>query len=154
MIQVGLERIGLNEGLERIGIHAFCECESLREVDVPSTIEVIAYGLKAIGRKAFLECFSLSHIRTPQSVNSIAEESSFNIDLSGCRSLFGGKRSRPHSQIEASIREFSTEQAVLLPIISDGLPFSATSQVDEFGMTPLHVLSSESEYACGRDGAY
>eukprot|EP00980_Cylindrotheca_fusiformis_P025069 scaffold12989_cov63-Cylindrotheca_fusiformis.AAC.1 len=36
-----LEKLGLNEGLERIGESAFQECETLTEVNIPSTVKVI-----------------------------------------------------------------------------------------------------------------
>eukprot|EP00980_Cylindrotheca_fusiformis_P018924 scaffold6322_cov59-Cylindrotheca_fusiformis.AAC.20 len=114
-----LARLGLNEGLERIGKGAFYQCVYLRRMEIPSTVNVIEShafhackllkrlglneGLERIGDEAFTACYSLSHVRIPRSVYSIAarafvqcrslisielpEECSFDIELSGCRSL-------------------------------------------------------------------
>eukprot|EP00980_Cylindrotheca_fusiformis_P014010 scaffold3658_cov75-Cylindrotheca_fusiformis.AAC.3 len=68
-----LARVGLNEGLERIETLAFKGCDSLSHVRIPQ-------GVNRIGNNAFLKCRSLISIEQP-------EECSFNIDLSGCRSL-------------------------------------------------------------------
>eukprot|EP00980_Cylindrotheca_fusiformis_P009622 scaffold2127_cov85-Cylindrotheca_fusiformis.AAC.2 len=68
-----LERFVLNEGLEQIGEEAFFECFSLSQFRIPQTVNSIASN-------AITRCRSLISIELP-------EESSFNIDLSGCRSL-------------------------------------------------------------------
>eukprot|EP00980_Cylindrotheca_fusiformis_P027329 scaffold19956_cov50-Cylindrotheca_fusiformis.AAC.1 len=68
-----LVRLGLNEGLERIGKSAFCFCKSLTLVEIPSTVNSLATN-------AFTKCSSLISIELP-------EECPFNINLSGCLSL-------------------------------------------------------------------
>eukprot|EP00980_Cylindrotheca_fusiformis_P007631 scaffold1601_cov59-Cylindrotheca_fusiformis.AAC.2 len=83
---------------------AFNVCKLLERLIVPH--EGLSNELEKLPfvHEASFECFSLSQFRIPQTVNSIAsnaftigcrslisielpEESSFNIDLSGCRSL-------------------------------------------------------------------
>eukprot|EP00980_Cylindrotheca_fusiformis_P009633 scaffold2128_cov87-Cylindrotheca_fusiformis.AAC.1 len=78
-----LERFVLNEGLEQIGEEAFFECFSLSQFRIPQTVNSIASN-------AITRCRSLISIELP-------EESSFNIDLSGCRSLVNvvGQTSTP-----------------------------------------------------------
>eukprot|EP00980_Cylindrotheca_fusiformis_P008545 scaffold1813_cov109-Cylindrotheca_fusiformis.AAC.3 len=214
-----LGTLDLNEGLERIGHHAFSCCESLTEVDVPSTVNVVdnyAFqdcrlvarlglneGLERIGEYAFIGCDSLSHVRMPQSVNGIEttafssysywsrsclisiefpEECSFLIDLSGCQSLvslagpmptfswrvdrelfFAGSKlgslvdnkadlihrlkhrfdNSPLNKLcyYQSYQSLDGGMTQLRSRMEDGNPLAATSQTDEFGMTPLHVLS-------------
>eukprot|EP00980_Cylindrotheca_fusiformis_P003881 scaffold860_cov111-Cylindrotheca_fusiformis.AAC.7 len=82
-----LARLGLKEGLERIGKVVFRECESLTKVDFPSTIKVIddlAFwkckhlerlslneGLERIGEYAFCECESLTEVHVPSTLKMI-----------------------------------------------------------------------------------
>eukprot|EP00980_Cylindrotheca_fusiformis_P009972 scaffold2206_cov95-Cylindrotheca_fusiformis.AAC.2 len=82
-----LTGLGLNEGLERIGEHAFSSCVSLTEVEIPSTVKVIdgwAFnncnllarlglneGLERIGAKAFCQCDSLTEVDFPSTVKVI-----------------------------------------------------------------------------------
>eukprot|EP00980_Cylindrotheca_fusiformis_P016384 scaffold4883_cov61-Cylindrotheca_fusiformis.AAC.1 len=82
-----LARLGLKEGLKRIGRFAFYKCNSLTEVEIPSTVNVIddqAFencnglarlglneGLERIGKRAFMWCRSLTEVEIPSSVNVI-----------------------------------------------------------------------------------
>eukprot|EP00980_Cylindrotheca_fusiformis_P019287 scaffold6609_cov84-Cylindrotheca_fusiformis.AAC.2 len=84
-----LSRLGLNEGLERIGQATFESCESLTEVDIPSTVKVIGFsafwgckllvrlglneGLEQIGECAFVKCESLTTVDIPSTVKVIDE---------------------------------------------------------------------------------
>eukprot|EP00980_Cylindrotheca_fusiformis_P011478 scaffold2662_cov65-Cylindrotheca_fusiformis.AAC.2 len=69
-----VERLVLNEGLKRIGKYAFVDCKSLSHVRIPQNVISIATN-------AFIKCISLISIELPE------ECSSFDIELSGCRSL-------------------------------------------------------------------
>ncbi len=40
-----LEKVKLNEGLERIGRFSFQDCESLREILIPSTVKELGDGI-------------------------------------------------------------------------------------------------------------
>eukprot|EP00980_Cylindrotheca_fusiformis_P019885 scaffold6994_cov120-Cylindrotheca_fusiformis.AAC.6 len=78
-----LARLGLNEGLKRIGQDAFHRCESLTEVEIPSSVNVIddwAFeycerlarltlneNLKRIGKRAFKCCHS-TEVHIPSTV--------------------------------------------------------------------------------------
>eukprot|EP00980_Cylindrotheca_fusiformis_P009554 scaffold2098_cov75-Cylindrotheca_fusiformis.AAC.2 len=83
-----LARLGLKEGLERIEFEAFTRCESLTEVDIPSTVQVIddwVFGsckllarlvlkegrLERIGSYAFDSCESLTEVDIPSTVQVI-----------------------------------------------------------------------------------
>eukprot|EP00980_Cylindrotheca_fusiformis_P003899 scaffold865_cov87-Cylindrotheca_fusiformis.AAC.5 len=82
-----LGRLGLNEGLERIGECAFGGCESLKEVNLPSTVTVIDHdafqycehlerlglneGLEGIGEYTFCGCVSLTEVDFPSTVKVI-----------------------------------------------------------------------------------
>ena len=74
-----------------IGRQAFCECSSLRNINFPSTLEVIGdwafykcprivsaefneTGLKEIGDSAFFFCTSLERATIPSTVRRIGEE--------------------------------------------------------------------------------
>eukprot|EP00980_Cylindrotheca_fusiformis_P019722 scaffold6894_cov73-Cylindrotheca_fusiformis.AAC.1 len=50
-----LVRLGLNEGLERIGRYAFYHCESLTRMEIPSTVNVI-------DQQAFQDCRRLARL--------------------------------------------------------------------------------------------
>eukprot|EP00980_Cylindrotheca_fusiformis_P025303 scaffold13471_cov105-Cylindrotheca_fusiformis.AAC.1 len=180
----GLEHIELPSSLERIEKVMFKGCRSLEYIEIPSTVSFI-------GDRAFNECYSLSHIRIPSSVESIdpsavtecrrlisielPEESSFELDLSECRSLVNVYGAIEYSALKQSKLGSSTvddaadlnrklkhrfgtsplnklcyyqsyypsEEAMvqLRSLMEQGDPVAATTQVDEFGMTPLHVLS-------------
>eukprot|EP00980_Cylindrotheca_fusiformis_P015111 scaffold4170_cov79-Cylindrotheca_fusiformis.AAC.5 len=162
-----LTRLGLNEGLERIGKAAFSACDSLSHVRIPQ-------GVNGIATNAFVKCSTLISFELPQ-------ESSFNIDLSGCLSLVSvvGPISTIDRHVDREVffqssklgslvddeadlihrskhrfdnsplnklcyyqsYQFLDDAMVQLHSLMKDDPFAATSQVDEFGMTPLHVLS-------------
>eukprot|EP00980_Cylindrotheca_fusiformis_P010569 scaffold2349_cov110-Cylindrotheca_fusiformis.AAC.1 len=167
----GLKSLGLNEGLKRIGRYAFLWCTSLSHFRIPKSVNIICTG-------AFSSCWSLISMELP-------EESSFNICLSGCRSLvnvatalptFYDKEDRQdrrdffHSSKLGSLvdgkadlkgklkhrfdnspvnklcyyqsyQSLDVAMAQLRSLMEGDLTLDATSQLDTFGMTPLHVLS-------------
>jgi len=93
-----LKYLVLNEGLQRIGPDAFCDCTSLEVIKLPSTlveigreaffrcsalrILVLNEGLQKIGAAAFVRCFSLESIAIPSTIREIAGDSFYN-----CRAL-------------------------------------------------------------------
>eukprot|EP00980_Cylindrotheca_fusiformis_P028604 scaffold22616_cov90-Cylindrotheca_fusiformis.AAC.1 len=160
---VRLERIALNEGLEEIGSSAF-ECNSLSHVRIPKSVN-------SIGTNTFLKCYNLISIE-------LAQECSFNIDLSSCQSLVNlagpisvfpvestkSSGSKLGSLVDneadllrrlnhrfdnsplnklcyyQSYHSYEDAMATLRSLMDEN-PLAATTQVDEFGMTPLHILS-------------
>ena len=82
-----IEQVTINEGITIIGEEAFCECEGLRSVTMPSsltTIEEYAFeycenlkkvdipnGVEVIGFNAFNKCILLESISIPASVTKI-----------------------------------------------------------------------------------
>eukprot|EP00980_Cylindrotheca_fusiformis_P015769 scaffold4579_cov62-Cylindrotheca_fusiformis.AAC.1 len=88
-----LARLGLKEGLKRIGRYAFSHCCSLTEVEIPSTVNVIdegafwgckllvrlglKKGLERIGKFAFWSCESLTEVRIPSTVKVIGDSAFF-----------------------------------------------------------------------------
>lgn len=93
-----LVAVELPEGLERIGVKAFCGCTTLTEIRIPSNVDRIedgtfngckslknihlCEGLRRIGKKAFCDCTSLTSISIPSTVVSIGESA-----FQGCTSL-------------------------------------------------------------------
>eukprot|EP00980_Cylindrotheca_fusiformis_P018477 scaffold6112_cov116-Cylindrotheca_fusiformis.AAC.3 len=72
-----LERVGLTEGLERIGEFAFQECKYLIKVDVPATV-------KAIGDCAFQSCRCLYKVGLTEGLERIGK---FAFSGCGCLSV-------------------------------------------------------------------
>ena len=68
-----LSRITLSDACQTLGNYAFFECESLKEVVIPT-------GLTSIGVRAFYGCISLWSIRLPDTVTTIRELAFANCD--------------------------------------------------------------------------
>ena len=68
-----LSRITLSDACQTLGNYAFFECESLKEVVIPT-------GLTSIGVRAFYGCISLWGIRLPDTVITIRELAFANCD--------------------------------------------------------------------------
>ena len=82
-----LRVIVLNEGLEKIGNHAFTDCCSLQSISFPSTLTevndsafksckslrevVLNEGLKKIGEGVFCHCSSLESVVLPSTINVV-----------------------------------------------------------------------------------
>jgi len=97
-VRPNLEQIDLNEGLIRIENNAFEECNSLKMVNLPSTLEdigesvfrdcekldgiILPEGLQRLGQYVFAGCRSLKRINIPPDIERIEEGAFFNcIDL-------------------------------------------------------------------------
>ncbi|MDO5435742.1 MAG: leucine-rich repeat protein [Clostridia bacterium] len=70
-------RIGIGEGITRIGANSFASFNMLESVQLPST-------LNTISEHAFIDCVSLAELNCPDSVSYIGDEA-----FSGCTSLSG-----------------------------------------------------------------
>ena len=70
-----LESIGLNVGLQTIGVAAFQSCTALSNLSLPDTVTTI-------GEKTFVECRSLKTLRIPASVTRLHQGM-----LEGCTAL-------------------------------------------------------------------
>jgi hypothetical protein len=84
-----LRHVILKEDLEEIGRHAFIDCFSLEEIDIPHAVRVIGYkafancsglnrvifgtGLEEIGEGSFTNCTSIHEIFIPNAVKVIGE---------------------------------------------------------------------------------
>ena len=83
-----LEEVELSDGLLEIGKQAFCRCNSLKRINIPSTVtRICSYafhscaleevklcdGLVEIGNSAFYGCKSLEQITIPSTVTLIGE---------------------------------------------------------------------------------
>lgn len=66
-----LEAVELPEGLEYIGLNAFCNNPNLKNISIPSTVTTI-------DKQAFLGDGALESIVIPQSVETIGEKAFFN----------------------------------------------------------------------------
>ena len=71
-----IETVEIEEGVSSIGSYAFCNCSSLKTVNITSSI------LTSIGGSAFQICKNLTSITIPSSVTSIREYAFY-----GCESL-------------------------------------------------------------------
>eukprot|EP00980_Cylindrotheca_fusiformis_P008701 scaffold1866_cov66-Cylindrotheca_fusiformis.AAC.3 len=128
------EKVGIPSTVKVIDDHAFYYCKLLARLGLNE-------GLERIGNWAFLGCKSLSHVRIPRSVNSIAtnafsicrdlisielpEECSFNIQLNGFQSLvnLAGPISfspvNPRKGWEVDIREEVFQTSKLGSLVDD-----------------------------------
>lgn len=61
-----VKKIVIEDGVTRIGEHAFWHCSNLTSITIPD-------GVTSIGRSAFNACSSLTSITIPDSVTSIGE---------------------------------------------------------------------------------
>ena len=63
--------VRIPEGVRKIGVRAFAECDSVRRIELPSTAELI-------GSKAFYSCGALEQISLPEGLLSIGTSAFFN----------------------------------------------------------------------------
>ena len=94
---------GMTFRVTRIDDYAFCECDALTSVVIPSTIVSIgesafegckklksvalSEGLESIGYAAFRDCVSLTSIKIPNSVTEFKGSWGYNRTFEGCTNL-------------------------------------------------------------------
>eukprot|EP00980_Cylindrotheca_fusiformis_P007632 scaffold1601_cov59-Cylindrotheca_fusiformis.AAC.3 len=160
---ISLERLVLNEGLQRIGEQAFLDCFTLSHIRIPRSVDSIATD-------AFLKCsrlishelpdesslridvsgcLSLVNLAGPISTN---REEFFQSSKLGSlvddeddliRKLNDRFDNSPLNKLcyYQSYQSSDDAMAQLRSLMEKYPPLAATTQVDELGMTPLHVLS-------------
>eukprot|EP00526_Cylindrotheca_closterium_P009834 CAMPEP_0113637152 /NCGR_PEP_ID=MMETSP0017_2-20120614/19438_1 /TAXON_ID=2856 /ORGANISM="Cylindrotheca closterium" /LENGTH=418 /DNA_ID=CAMNT_0000548149 /DNA_START=20 /DNA_END=1273 /DNA_ORIENTATION=+ /assembly_acc=CAM_ASM_000147 len=154
-----LQTVSLPNSLERIGDGAFCECTSLVTVMVPLDSQPIE-----IAESAFYGCGALSNLVLPQGSNA-TEESIFapRAFFAPCASFgkcallqdrFGAGVNSVVAGLVGRFENFpvhkfcyghsSTTAQELQRCIEDQEE-TEESLVDEFGMTPFHILFSSAE---------
>eukprot|EP00980_Cylindrotheca_fusiformis_P014479 scaffold3872_cov87-Cylindrotheca_fusiformis.AAC.1 len=165
-----LARLGLNEGLELIGKNAFLGCQSLSRVRIPQSVNFIATDVfvecsSMISIELFEECsfnielsgcLSLVSVIGPISITTKSweaeiREAFFQSSKLGClvddeadlkRKLNHRFDNSPLNKLcyYQSYESLDVAMAELRSLMEDD-PLATTKEVDEFGMTPLHVLS-------------
>eukprot|EP00980_Cylindrotheca_fusiformis_P021283 scaffold8194_cov118-Cylindrotheca_fusiformis.AAC.14 len=161
----------LNEGLERIGEHAFSCCESLSNVRIPQSVSTLGTDAflcsNLISIELPEECSFTFDLRGCICLSSLAGrisiyfydgdqeeediEESFRSTKLGClvdneadliRRLNHRFHNSPLNKLcyYQSYHSYENAMAQLRSLMEDD-PLAATTQVDEFGMTPLHILS-------------
>eukprot|EP00980_Cylindrotheca_fusiformis_P005692 scaffold1189_cov81-Cylindrotheca_fusiformis.AAC.3 len=162
-----LGRIGLNEGLEEIEVYAFEECDSLSHVRIPQSVNSIAtnaftYCSRLISIELPEECsFDIDLSGCQSLVNLAGPMLTFRWDVhreqlfrrSKLGSLVDNKASLFHRlkhRFDNSplnklcyYQSYQSLDGAMVQLRSrmDENPLAATNQTDEFGMTPLHILS-------------
>eukprot|EP00980_Cylindrotheca_fusiformis_P001801 scaffold408_cov71-Cylindrotheca_fusiformis.AAC.2 len=164
-----LARLGLNEGLERIGAYAFIQCDSLSHVRIPKSVYTLAtsafiHCMNLISIEFPEECLFNIDLSGCESLVSLAgPKSIFFFQEDEDREKFF-QRSKLGSLVDnvadlirrlnhrfdnsplnklcyyQSYQSLDDAMAQLHSLVGDA-PLAATTQVDEFDMTPLHVLS-------------
>eukprot|EP00980_Cylindrotheca_fusiformis_P016890 scaffold5114_cov67-Cylindrotheca_fusiformis.AAC.8 len=166
-----LARLVLKEGrLERIGNEAFYGCDSLSHVRIPRSVNTLAadafvkcsrlISIELPGECSFnidlTECLSLVSVVGPVSITKLwwlvdIREKFFRVSKLG--SLVDNKtdlrRRLKHRFDNSPMNKLcyyqsyhSSEDAMLqLRSLMEDDPWAAATQVDQFGMTPLHILS-------------
>ena len=66
-VRSSIKKVVVSEGITSLGSSAFMDCDSLTEVELPSTITDIPYY-------TFFHCSNLKEIRLPESIATIGEE--------------------------------------------------------------------------------
>ncbi|KAL7523291.1 hypothetical protein ACHAXR_000111, partial [Thalassiosira sp. AJA248-18] len=61
-----LREVVLNEGLQKIGQWAFCECKLMESIDFSSTVS-------EVGERAFLECNNLREVALNEGIQTIGQ---------------------------------------------------------------------------------
>eukprot|EP00980_Cylindrotheca_fusiformis_P002741 scaffold636_cov64-Cylindrotheca_fusiformis.AAC.4 len=164
-------RLVLNhEGLERIGSHTFAECESLSHVRIPQSVKIIIATDAFVECSSMISielpeersfnidlsgCLSLVSVVGPISIFFQDEEDREEFfQSSKLASLVDDEddliRKLNHRFDNSPLNKLCYYQAYqsldvamvqLHSLMEEHPPLAATTQVDEFGMTPLHVLS-------------
>eukprot|EP00980_Cylindrotheca_fusiformis_P009283 scaffold2032_cov122-Cylindrotheca_fusiformis.AAC.5 len=155
-----LEYVDMPVALTRIDGHAFHKCSSLSHIRIPPSVESIAID-------AFIGCSSMISIEIPEqivsdidlsgclslvSVYGDMEYTPTFLQSSRLGSVVDDEaepaRSLKHRFDNAPLNKLcyyhsyhSSEDAMVqLRFLLDENPLAATTQVDEFGMSPLHTL--------------
>eukprot|EP00980_Cylindrotheca_fusiformis_P004103 scaffold892_cov104-Cylindrotheca_fusiformis.AAC.1 len=159
-----LARLGLNEGLERIGKLAFCACDSLSRVGIRIATNAFINCRDLVSIELPEECPFNINLSGCRSLVSLAgqisilfqderrREEFFQSSKLGClvddeadlkRKLNHRFDNSPVNKLcyYQSYQSSDDSMAQLRSLMEKHPPLAATTQVDEFGMTPLHVLS-------------
>eukprot|EP00980_Cylindrotheca_fusiformis_P007635 scaffold1601_cov59-Cylindrotheca_fusiformis.AAC.6 len=164
-----LARLVLNEGLERIGQNAFHSCESLSHVRIPRSVNSLATNAftkcsSLISIELPEECpFNINLSGCLSLVSLAGQISIFFPDERRREEFFQSSKLGSLVDDEADLKRklnhrfdnsplnklcyYQSYQSVdvamaeLRSLMEKYPPLAATTQVDEFGMTPLHVLS-------------
>eukprot|EP00980_Cylindrotheca_fusiformis_P013225 scaffold3359_cov123-Cylindrotheca_fusiformis.AAC.29 len=152
-----LQYIDMPSTVSFIGERAFYKCESLSHIRIPPSVDTIVPN-------TFVGCRSLISIELPEGIfignavddsddeAEVLEEDEVAVGLLYSASRLreaGLNRKLKHRFDDSPLNKLcyyqsyhSSEDAMMqLRRLMEKDPLAATSQVDEFGMTPLHVLS-------------
>eukprot|EP00980_Cylindrotheca_fusiformis_P006750 scaffold1405_cov92-Cylindrotheca_fusiformis.AAC.2 len=165
---IRLERLGLNEGLERIGVDAFRDCRPLSHVRIPRSVNSIAttafagcchlISIEVPEETSFIfnlsGILSLASLAGPESILfSDEDEHAEFFQSSKLGSLVDNEADLVHRlkhRFDNSplnklcyyqSYHVSEDVRVQLSSLMVDDPLTPTNQTDEFGMTPLHILS-------------
>eukprot|EP00980_Cylindrotheca_fusiformis_P022204 scaffold9087_cov107-Cylindrotheca_fusiformis.AAC.2 len=164
---IRLATLRLNEGLEFIGEYAFEACESLSHVRIPQSINFIATTTFSRCKNLIsIElpqefpvkidlCGSHSLVSVAGPITTFFPEGPVEFFQSSklgtvvddeddlTRKLNHRFDNSPLNKLcyYHSYQSLDATMTQLLSLMEDGRPLAATMEVDEFGMTPLHVLS-------------
>eukprot|EP00980_Cylindrotheca_fusiformis_P015986 scaffold4692_cov86-Cylindrotheca_fusiformis.AAC.1 len=160
-----LERLVLNEGLERIGIEVVLECDSLSHVRIPRSVNSLATNAFSICSDLISielpeECSFDIDLSGCCSLVSLAGPISTTLQEDFLQSSKLGSLVNDAADLTHRLKHrfdksplnklcyyqsyhhcLDDAMARVHSLMEGGPPFAATCQVDEFGMTPLHVLS-------------
>eukprot|EP00980_Cylindrotheca_fusiformis_P013710 scaffold3525_cov128-Cylindrotheca_fusiformis.AAC.1 len=164
-----LARLGLNEGLERIGHGAFCECDSLSHVRIAHSVDSIAanaftkcsslISIELPEERLFnidlFGCLSLVSVVGPISVvfpdrehrEEFFQKSKLGSLVDDEAGLIHRLKHRfdnsPLNKLCYYQSYHSSDDAMarVHSLMEGGSPLATITEVDEFGMTPLHLLS-------------
>jgi hypothetical protein len=160
-----LTKVWLPQGLQWIGERTFADCTALKTIQIPSTVQELQFrlfvncrnllsvelseGLKVISEKAFEHCTSLKNLVIPSTVE-VVEENAFTDCMKlqqrfpYTEDLLNALRQRFEG---LPIHEFCYSQAfqetttTMEDFNSMADNASTSKTVDNFGMTPIHILA-------------
>eukprot|EP00980_Cylindrotheca_fusiformis_P008456 scaffold1786_cov138-Cylindrotheca_fusiformis.AAC.14 len=144
-----LSHLRIPPSVENIGRQAFAGCCSMISIEVPEGLLLDSTTDAEFG---ISECYSLVNVAIPTLTGDPQQEGNFLRDLK-LRSVADGYGdllhklkhrfdSSPVNKLCYYQSYHSPEEAMVkLSSLMNEDPLAATTQVDEFGMTPLHVLS-------------
>ncbi len=95
--KTGVTKVIVQEGVQSLGVHTFYQCESLVEIQIPSTVTALksrtfAYcsslttvelpsTLVSISNLVFYRCFALKELNLPEGLKTIGEEAFYSSGL-------------------------------------------------------------------------